>query len=36
LGEVAKAGRIAVLGSDAALKAANAERGNFLTVTRVL
>jgi Zn-dependent M16 (insulinase) family peptidase len=36
LGEVAKAGRVAVLGSEAALKAANAERGNFLNLTRVL
>jgi hypothetical protein len=33
---VAKAGRVAVLGSEAALKAANAERGNFLNLTRVL
>src|SRR6185437_6084196 len=36
LGEVAKAGTVAVLGSEAAIKAANEERGNFLSVTKVL
>ena len=36
LGELAKAGRVAVLGSATAIAAANAERGNFLEVTKVL
>ncbi|HVX81350.1 MAG TPA: insulinase family protein [Devosiaceae bacterium] len=36
LAEVAKVGQVAVLGSEAAIKAANDERGNFLKVTRVL
>jgi Zn-dependent M16 (insulinase) family peptidase len=36
LAEVAKSGTVAVLGSDAAIKAANDERGNFLSVTKVL
>ena len=36
LGEVAKKGKVAVLGSEAAIKAANDERGDFLTVTKVL
>ena len=36
LAEVAKAGRVSVLGSEAAIRAANAERGNFLDVTKVL
>ncbi|HEV7719309.1 MAG TPA: insulinase family protein [Arsenicitalea sp.] len=36
LGEVAKAGQVVVLGSDAAIKAANDERGGFLEVTRVM
>lgn len=36
LGKAAKVGHVAVLGSEAAIKAANDERGNFLKVTRVL
>jgi len=36
LGEVAKKGKVAVLGSEAAIKAANDERGGFLAVTKVL
>ena len=36
LAEVARAGRVVVLGSEAAIKAANAERGEFLKVTKVL
>ena len=36
LGEVAKAGQVVVLGSEAAIKAANEERGNFLSVTKIL
>jgi presequence protease len=36
LAEVAKAGQVVVLGSEAAIKAANDERGNFLSVTKVL
>ena len=36
LGEVAKAGQVVVLGSEAAIKAANAERGDFLSVTKIL
>jgi Zn-dependent M16 (insulinase) family peptidase len=36
LAEVAKIGQVAVLGSEASIKAANDERGNFLKVTRVL
>ena len=36
LGEASRIGRIAVLGSDTALKAANEERGDFLKITRVL
>jgi presequence protease len=36
LAEVAQAGRVAVLGSEAAIKAANVERGDFLEVTKVL
>jgi Zn-dependent M16 (insulinase) family peptidase len=36
LAEAAKIGQVAVLGSEAAIKAANEERGGFLTVTRVL
>ena len=36
LAEVAKVGKVVVLGSEAAIKAANAERGNFLDVTKVL
>jgi hypothetical protein len=34
--EAAKVGQVAVLGSEAAIKAANDERGGFLKVTRVL
>ena len=33
---VAKSGKVAVLGSDAAIKAANDERGGFMEVTKVL
>lgn len=36
LAEVAKRGEVVVLGSDKAIRAANAERGDFLTVTKVL
>ena len=36
LAEAAKIGRVAVLGSETAIKAANDERGGFLRVTRVL
>jgi Zn-dependent M16 (insulinase) family peptidase len=36
IAEVAKAGQVVVLGSEAAIKAANEERENFLTVTKVL
>ncbi|RYE07164.1 MAG: peptidase M16 [Hyphomicrobiales bacterium] len=36
LGEVAKAGQVVVLGPEASIKAANDERGNFLSVTKVL
>jgi hypothetical protein len=36
LGAAARIGRIAVLGPDTALKAANEERGDFLKITRVL
>jgi Zn-dependent M16 (insulinase) family peptidase len=36
LAEVAKVGRVAVVGSETAIKAANDERGGFLKVTRVL
>ena len=36
LGEVARKGKVAVLGSEAAIKAANDERGGFLAVTKVL
>ena len=36
LGKAAKVGQVAVLGSEAAIKAANDERGGFLKVTRVL
>ena len=36
LAEVAKAGRVVVLGSETAIKAANEERGDFLKVTKVL
>jgi presequence protease len=36
LGEAAKIGQVSVLGSEAAIKAANDERGGFLKVTRVL
>jgi Zn-dependent M16 (insulinase) family peptidase len=36
LGEVAKAGQVVVLGSDTSIKAANAERGDFLSVTKIL
>jgi len=36
LASVAGAGKVAVLGSEAAIKAANDERGNFLAVTKVL
>ena len=36
LAEVARAGKVVVLGSDAAIQAANAERGGFLDVTNVL
>jgi presequence protease len=36
LGEVARVGQVVVLGSEAAIKAANDERGNFLSVTKVL
>ena len=36
LGEVARAGQIVVLGSEAAIKTANQERGGFLSVTKVL
>ncbi|MDR3476109.1 MAG: insulinase family protein [Devosia sp.] len=36
LAEAAKVGRVAVLGSETAIKAANDERGGFLKVTRVL
>src|SRR6185312_13811727 len=34
LAEVAKTGKVAVLGSEAAIKAANDERGGFLAVTK--
>jgi len=36
LAEAAKIGQVAVLGSEAAIKAANDERGGFMKVTRVL
>jgi Zn-dependent M16 (insulinase) family peptidase len=36
LAEAARVGRVAVLGSETAIKAANDERGGFLKVTRVL
>jgi hypothetical protein len=36
LAEAAKVGQVAVLGSEAAIKAANDERGGFLKLTRVL
>ncbi len=36
LAEVAKSGQVVVLGSEAAIKTANAERGDFLTMTKVL
>jgi Zn-dependent M16 (insulinase) family peptidase len=36
LAEVAKAGQVVVLGSEASISAANAERGGFLEVTKVL
>ena len=36
LGEAGKVGSVSVLGSEAAIKAANDERGGFLKVTRVL
>jgi Zn-dependent M16 (insulinase) family peptidase len=36
LGAVAEAGRVVVLGPQSAIAAANAERGDFLSVTRVL
>ena len=36
LGEVARAGQVVVLGSEAAIKVANEERGGFLSVTKVL
>jgi Zn-dependent M16 (insulinase) family peptidase len=36
LAEVGKAGQVVVLGSEAAIKAANEERGNFLSVTKIL
>ena len=36
LGEVAHAGQVVVLGSEAAIKAANAERSDFLSVTKIL
>ena len=36
LASVASAGKVAVLGSEAAIKAANDERGGFLAVTKVL
>ncbi|HVW92810.1 MAG TPA: insulinase family protein [Devosia sp.] len=36
LAEASKVGQVAVLGSEAAIKAANDERGGFLTITRVL
>ena len=36
LAEAAKVGQVAVVGSEAAIKAANDERGGFLKVTRVL
>jgi Zn-dependent M16 (insulinase) family peptidase len=36
LGEVASKGHVVVLGSDTAIEAANAERGGFLTVSRIL
>ena len=36
LAQVAKAGQVVVLGSEAAIKAANDERGGFLKVTKVL
>jgi Zn-dependent M16 (insulinase) family peptidase len=36
LAQVAKSGQVVVLGSEAAIKAANDERGGFLQVTRVL
>lgn len=36
LAEVAKRGEVVVLGSDKAIRAAKAERGDFLTITKVL
>jgi hypothetical protein len=36
LDQVARYGRVVVLGSEAAIKAANDERGPFLEVTKVL
>jgi Zn-dependent M16 (insulinase) family peptidase len=36
LDQVAKHGRVVVLGSESAIKAANDERGAFLDVTKVL
>jgi Zn-dependent M16 (insulinase) family peptidase len=36
IAQVAKAGRVVVLGSETAIKAANDERGGFMEVTKVL